>query len=930
MGGVVEQIVVSALTGAMSPLLRKLTNLIEKKYMEVKGVRKKLEQLTKELMTIGIALEKYAAMDSPDVQVKAWMAEMRELAYDMEDSIDLFTYRIDHEPADTTNGVKRVLHKTLRKVKKFHHRHKFAKEIEELHVLVNEAYERQKRYRIEEGTSSKLCREIDPRLPALYVEKEKLVGIQGPMKEIINWFGSEEVEPIGQRKIVSIVGQGGLGKTTLANQVYQKIKGQFSFSAFVSVSQKPNMDNLLRELLSQIKSNEPTESYSDQQLIDKLRTCLKDERYLIVIDDIWKRSAWKTIQCAFPINKHASRIITTTRIKSVAQSCCGASDEGFVYQMKPLNKSDSENLFLTRTFGAEKKCPSQLEGIISDILYKCDGLPLAIITIASLLADKPRTREEWERVLNYIVSTSEKDNDLEVMNKILFMSYNDLPHHMKSCLLHLGTFPEDHKIGKDVLVWRWIAEGFITKKQGFTLQEVAESYFYELINRSLVQHIQIMPNGEDGCRVHDIVLNFIIHQSTEENFLTKLDCQDHPSSRKRIRRLLVGNKEEYTRAKSQGTMNSSNLRSINIYHVDGHMMSPLLNLPTLRVLNLERCDLRNSYLDCIVGLFHLRYLGLRWSRIDCLPVQIGKLEYLQTLDLRHTSLLVMPESIVQLKRLMRLVGHHLILPDGFGNMESLQELGFLGCCRSSTNLLKFQKDLQLLRNLRVLKVRFLSEGETGKEAMIPSLCKLGGNNLREVYITSCNGSGDCFADSWCPSPCFLEKFVYKSSCNIHYFSRFPKWIHPTLSRCLTYLDIDVKQMEREHVRILEDLPALIVLHLDIGEALVYGIRISHGAFQCLARLRFCNRSGPGLVFKGGMPKLEWLSVEFGAERAQSTYGSLEVGIRHITSLKHIDFSILVLTDDMEWKIKSSINSQVKMLPQRPEVNIKTVLLPSIK
>jgi hypothetical protein len=137
-------------------------------------------------------------------------------------------------------------------------------------------------------------------------------------------------------------------------------------------------------------------------------------------------------------------------------------------------------------------------------------------------------------------------------------------------------------------------------------------------------------------------------------------------------------------------------------------------------------------------------------------------------------------------------------------------------------------------------------------------------------------------------------------------------------------------MEREHVRILEDLPALIVLHLDIGEALVYGIRISHGAFQCLARLRFCNRFGPGLVFKGGMPKLEWLSVEFGAERAQSTYGSLQVGIRHITSLKHIEFSILVLTDDMERKIKSSINSQVKMLPQRPEVNIKTVLLPSIK
>uniref|UniRef100_J3N732 AAA+ ATPase domain-containing protein n=1 Tax=Oryza brachyantha TaxID=4533 RepID=J3N732_ORYBR len=466
MGGVMEQIVVSALTGVMSPLLRKLANLIEKKYMEVKGVRKKLEQLRKELTAIGVAMEKYAGMEDPDMQVKVWMAEIRELAHDMEDAID-------HEPADTTTGVvKKVLHKALRKMKKLHHRHKFAKEIEDLNVLVSEAYERQKRYRIEEGASGKFHREIDPRLPALYVEAEKLVGIEGPSKEIVDWFANDQDgEPTGQRKVVSIVGPGGLGKTTLAKRVYDKIKGCFSFSAFVSVSQKPDMDNLLRELLSQIKSSQPTESYSDQQLIDKLRTCLQEERYLVVIDDIWKRSAWETIQCALPKNKHKS-IITTTRIKSLAQYCC-ASDESFVYQMKPLSKSDSEKLFLTRTFGTENEFPSHLEGVINNILYKCDGLPLAIITLASLLADKPRRKEDWERVLNYIDSTNEKDNDLEVMDKILFMSYNDLPHHMKNCLLYLSMFPEDHKIGKDVLVWRWIAEGFITEKQGFTLEEVA-------------------------------------------------------------------------------------------------------------------------------------------------------------------------------------------------------------------------------------------------------------------------------------------------------------------------------------------------------------------------------------------------------------------------------------------------------------------------
>ena len=122
-----------------------------------------------------------------------------------------------------------------------------------------------------------------------------------------------------------------------------------------------------------------------------------------MIDDIWQKSAWETIQCALPKNNHASRIITTTRIKSVGQFCC-TSDEGFVYQMKPLTKSDSENLFLKRTFSSEENSPSQLQEVINKILYKCDGLPLAIITLASLLADKPRRKEEWERVLNYIGS----------------------------------------------------------------------------------------------------------------------------------------------------------------------------------------------------------------------------------------------------------------------------------------------------------------------------------------------------------------------------------------------------------------------------------------------------------------------------------------------------------------------------------------------
>jgi ATPase subunit of ABC transporter with duplicated ATPase domains len=281
MGGVGEKIMVSALTGLMSPVLGKLTTLIEKKYTELKNTRKILEQLRKELMAINLALEKHAFMESPDVQVKAWVSEMREMAYDMEDSIDLFTHHVHHQPADTIRD-KSFFRKKIRKLKKLHYRYRFAEEIKDLLARVKEAEERRKRYKIEEGSSSVSHMEIDPRLQALFVEVENLVGIEKPSQEIIGQLVGKNPEE--RRRVVSIVGPGGSGKTTLANQVYQKIKHQFYCAAFVSVSQKPNMNNLLRELQYKIgvPGSRTKESCSDQQLIEELRSYLENTRLVYV------------------------------------------------------------------------------------------------------------------------------------------------------------------------------------------------------------------------------------------------------------------------------------------------------------------------------------------------------------------------------------------------------------------------------------------------------------------------------------------------------------------------------------------------------------------------------------------------------------------------------------------------------------------------
>lgn len=275
------------MTGMMGPALDKLASLVDK-YTELRNARKKMEQLRKELIAINLALEKHAAMENPDAQAKAWVSEMRELAYDMEDNIDLFTHHVDHEPTDTaTTGVKRFFLRIIRKLKKLHYRHRFAQEIKQLHDLANESYRRRKRYRIEEGGSSLPHAEIDPRLEALYVEVEKLVGIQGPSQEIIGQLVGENAAE--RRRVVAVVGSGGSGKTTLAKQVYEKIRCQFSCAAFVSVSQKPNMNSLLWELLSQIGNHGGDLGMmavgycSDKQLIDRLRSHLEKQRLVVYL-----------------------------------------------------------------------------------------------------------------------------------------------------------------------------------------------------------------------------------------------------------------------------------------------------------------------------------------------------------------------------------------------------------------------------------------------------------------------------------------------------------------------------------------------------------------------------------------------------------------------------------------------------------------------
>ncbi|CAO2145109.1 unnamed protein product [Urochloa humidicola] len=320
-----------------------------------------------------------------------------------------------------------------------------------------------------------------------------------------------------------------------------------------------------------------------------IRENLQNSRYLVVIDDIWSKSVWQDfLQFIFPENNSASRIITTTRIKDVAKACHFSPDD-HVYVMKSLSSDDSKALFLQRIFGLKEKCPSGLEQVADDILKKCGGMPLAIVNIAILLSAKPATKQEWVWVLNSIGSTDWQDqgsHELSVVKRILFLSYCDLPHHLKICFLYLSIFPEDYILTGEFLISRWIAEGFLTDQRGESLEQVGEKYFIELINRNMIQPSDIQPldikyinSKAEAYQVHDIMLDLIISLATEENFATILDSQHRAPSSNKIHRFSIQCKsdEEITWL---STTNFSHTRSLNLF-CDFNKMPPLVNFQVL-------------------------------------------------------------------------------------------------------------------------------------------------------------------------------------------------------------------------------------------------------------------------------------------------------------------------------------------------------------
>ncbi|KAL6654693.1 hypothetical protein ACP70R_008158 [Stipagrostis hirtigluma subsp. patula] len=899
--------------GALPSLLPKLAEILTNEYNLQKEVKGGIKFLKSELEFMQVALEKIseAPVDELDKQDKIWAKDVRELSYDIEDKIDTFMVQVKRNEPATQNGFKKFIEKTLRSLKQPKSRRQIATDIIDIKSRVEEVAKRRDRYRIDNKVVAKPVT-IDPRALVRYEKVAELVGIDEARDEVIKILTEGNEVSKQQDKIVSIVGFGGLGKTTLANVVYQKLKAQFDCTAFVSVSQTPDMDKLLKDMFYQLAK------YSTKgiNVIDELRQFLHKKRYFVIIDDIWDVSYWDVIRYALPDDKDGSRIITTTRKLTVAEQIGGA------YRMKPLSPQNSKVLMFERIFGKDKHtCPDeQLKEVSDRILKKCAGVPLAIITIASLLVSKGKNKLEWYDVCNSIGNGLEDNNTMESMRKVLSLSYYDMPYHLRACFLYLSVFPEDEIIHEDRLMWLWIAEGFI--QSGKKLQnsfEMAKSYLNELVNRSMVQPIydyyRVMIKG---YRVHDMVLDLICSLLSEENFITILNSVHYTSLPEKIRRLSLQNvKTDHNMLGVSTSMKQ--VRSVIVFRSSINLMTVLESFKVLRVLDLQDCDLsQDNSLKCIWNLLHLRYLRL--GKINRLPEEVGNLQFLQTLDVANLEVRSLPPTIGQLRHLMRLnTGWPTTMPNGIGSLTSLEELSDVVIWHDSCTI----EELSHLTELKDLGITCCIDWtDSLNKSLVEWLNKLKKIQSLSIWFESQGWNFDGWDYGDPRHLRSLQLFGDDFSCSC-VFSKLPAWLNPSHVPQLMDLFICVRELQQEGLEILGRLPALRRLGLDLE--ITGRFVVGAGLFPYLVECKLGGEDEGHVVLfqQEAMPMLKSLELTMAVRETREINGGFDLGLGNLPSLQDVEvwFRCGGASEEEEEEAKAAMGHAIEIHPNHPTLEV---------
>ncbi|XP_078152622.1 putative disease resistance protein RGA3 [Carex rostrata] len=711
-----------------------------------------LERLMRTLERVKATLYDAEEREIRDRSVKLWLKELKKVAYDAEDVLSEYRYevtrvKLEARKASEVSGS----HKTKKMEYIVPIPDGMVDRLNKIRSRFDEIAKDREALQLRESDGARRLNNKLLRLPTGHmVDEASIFGRDHEIEEVINLLLFKKEKPFS---VISIIGKGGLGKTTIAQLVYidERVTRCFDLCGWVCVSEEFDVGRLTKATIESVsKINYNLSELNSLQ--GKLAEIVKGKRILLVLDDLWNenQSLWELFRVPFKEAKVIS-ILITTRNKKVAK----VMQTTTYFSPTNLLEDSCWQLFQHYAFsGTNYTMPPHLVNMGKDIMRKCGGLPLAVKSIASVLRHETN-EEDWREILE---SDLWESNSLNDIFPALQISYDHLPPHLKPCFLFCSMYPKDYILEKMHLIELWISHGYIESKGKRSITEIGVEYYEELKQRSFVDDfVDYFSRGsEEHCKLHDIIHDLARLISENEHYSVQinqpLDIQKENVPQEACH-LYVGGFCGYVNQFLQE--NLMGLRTLSIDMRGYYLYFQICNLTkfeALRVLELKGTLTRIP--NFISELKHLTHLDIKSSNLETLPLSIGLLYNLQTLILDCSILDYLPESIGSLSNLGRLIIKEPInyLPHGLVNFPAIKTMK---AEVEVTNVAWLKDMTDLEGNLTIKGVSNLKDAQ---RANMRNKCKL------EGFYINCHPD---YEDGWVDPAKSMLKITLKPEISVH-------------------------------------------------------------------------------------------------------------------------------------------------------------------
>ncbi|XP_023890288.2 putative disease resistance RPP13-like protein 1 [Quercus suber] len=674
-----------ALSALFQVLFNKITSPDLSKIFHKEKVDADMKMWKGTLQKIHAVLDDAEERQMTSKLVKVWLDELRDLAYDVEDILDEFATealrRKLNAESSTSNKVRKLIPVccvSLNPSSVMFDANMRSK-IKDINTRLQEIVTQKNDLQLRDWVGGRTP-PSRPKLPTTSLVEGLVYGRKEDQKAIVDLLLSSELHN-AQLSVIPIVGMGGLGKTTLAQQVYNddEVMGYFDLKAWVCVSEDFDIVRVTKVILQSVTTE--TCDVNDLNLLQiKLKEKLNGKKFLLILDDVWNDNYndWTKLRCPFEFGAPGSKILITTQNDRVS-SIMGTTQ---AYKLKELSNDACLTVFTQNALGTTSfSAHPELEEIGRKVLERCKGLPLAAKALGGLLRTIP-DRNEWKYVLNSkIWDMSAENNDVL---PTLRLSCLYLPSNLKRCFAYCSLFPKDYEFEEKELVLLWMAEGLLQEIGQKPMEDLGAEYFRDLHRRSFFQQSS---RNKSLFVMHDLIND--LAQWAAGDLCYRLE--DKLGGDKQLNISTKVRHFSYIRCYYDGITRCEDfpkdkrLRTFLPLPIEssGYLTNFVPNclLPQLRCLRvLSLCGYEIIELPSSIGhLKHLRYLNISYTLIRSLPESTSSLYNLQTLMLKGCSRLIkLPEKIGNLVNLRHLdiTETHSIkeMPVGIKELKNLQTL----------------------------------------------------------------------------------------------------------------------------------------------------------------------------------------------------------------------------------------------------------------